>query len=308
LVGWFLVWRLFRSDLSSDVNAGSVHWEILGFSPAAWLAGAFAMLMIWIDRLVLGHFRPASEVGLYQAASQTTMLFEMILGSLSMTIAPMIVELHRRHAQHQVEELYRISTKWALYLTAPLFLLLAFAARDFVVVVFGAGYAAGWLPLTILLCGQLANVGTGAVGLLLLMTGRERGWLLLTLGGFSANLVLAIVLIPPFGIVGAAVSTAISTVAFFSLAVVQVFRQLDIFPYDRRFLKILAAAAVSACLLFVAHTMVQTTPLIWIAVVAVIGSGSFLTTLLMLGLDSEDWEFLQLLRMQLRTRLGFQLI
>jgi O-antigen/teichoic acid export membrane protein len=306
-VGWFLVWRLFRFDLSSEVNAGSVHWEIMGFSPAAWVAGAFAMLMLWIDRLVLGHFRPAIDVGLYQAASQTTMLFEMILGALSMTIAPMIVELHRRHAQHQVEELYRISTKWALYLTAPLFLLFAFAARDFVVVVFGSGYAAGWLPLTILLCGQLANVGTGAVGLLLLMTGHERGWLLLTLGGFLANLVLAILLIPPFGIVGAAVSTAISTVAFFSLAVVQVFRQLDIFPYDRRFVKILGAAAASACLLFVAHTLVQTTPLIWIGVVAVFGSGTFFAILLLLGLDSEDWEFLQLLRMQLRTRLGFQL-
>jgi O-antigen/teichoic acid export membrane protein len=306
-VGWFLVWRLFRFDLSSDVNAGSVHWEILRFSPAAWLAGAFAMLMLWTDRLVLGHFKPAIEVGLYQAASQTTMLFEMILGALSMTVAPMIVELHRRHARHQVEELYRISTKWALYLSAPLFLLLAFAARDFVVVVFGPGYAAGWLPLTILLCGQLANVGTGAVGLLLLMTGHQRRWLLLTLGGFSANLVLAILLIPRLGTVGAAASTAISTVAFFSLAVVQVFQQLNIFPYDRRFLKIVAAAAASASLLFLVHSLVQTTPLIWISVVAVIGSGSFLAVLLTLGLDSEDWELLQLLRMKLRARLGFQL-
>jgi O-antigen/teichoic acid export membrane protein len=306
-VGLLLVWQIFRLDLSSDVNAESVHREILSFSPTAFLAAAFGMLMLWIDRLVLAQFRPATDVGLYQAASQTTVLFEMILGALSMTVAPMIVELQRRHAQHQVEELYRISTKWALYLSAPLFLLLAFAARDFVVVVFGPGYAAGWLPLTILLCGQLANVGTGAVGLLLLMTGRERCWLLLNLGGFSANLVLALLLIPRFGIVGAAVSTAVSTTAFFSLTVIQVFQQLSIFPYDRRFLKILAAAAVSACVLFIVHSLVQTTPLMRIGMVAIVGSGSFLAVLLMLRLDPEDREFLQLLRMQLRTRLGLQL-
>jgi hypothetical protein len=72
-------------------------------------------------------------------------------------------------------------------------------------------------------------------------------------------------------------------------------------------LKILAAAAVSACVLFIVHSLVQTTPLMRIGMVAIVGSGSFLAVLLMLRLDPEDREFLQLLRMQLRTRLGLQL-
>jgi O-antigen/teichoic acid export membrane protein len=306
LVGLFIVWRLFRRELSSDIIIGSVHREILSFSPTVLLAGAFGMLMLWVDRLVLAQFRSATEVGIYQAASQTTILFEMILAALSMTIAPMIVDLHRKRNHRQVEELYRISTKWALYLSAPLFLLLGFAARDFLVVVFGPGYAGGWLPLTILLCGQLANVGTGTVGLLLLMTGRERRWLLLTLGGFLANLVLAVLLVPRYGMVGAAASTAISTVAHFLVAVVQVCGQLKIFPYDRRFTKILVATGSSACLLLVMHRMRQPTPLLRLGLTAVMGGGGFLAILLMLGLDLEDWELLRLLRVQISTRLGFQ--
>src|SRR5690606_14902262 len=71
-------------------------------------------------------------------------------------------------------------------------------------------FRTGYVALLILVFGQLINAGMGCVVVLLNMTGHERD----TLNGVAvaavANLLLNFLLIPRFGINGAAASTAVS--------------------------------------------------------------------------------------------------
>ena len=74
---------------------------------------------------------------------------------------------------------------------------------------FGAEFAAGGYLLRILAIGQFINVLSGSVGYLLMMSGHERDLRNITLVVGPLSLLLAIVLTNYFGVVGAALATAI---------------------------------------------------------------------------------------------------
>jgi O-antigen/teichoic acid export membrane protein len=90
------------------------------------------------------------------------------------------------------------------------FLLLGRPALSFI---FGPEFGAAYLPLLILCAGQLVNAATGCAILLLNMTGNERYPLLATMVAAFLNVMLNLLLIPPYGIHGAAIATASSTAA-----------------------------------------------------------------------------------------------
>ena len=76
--------------------------------------------------------------------------------------------------------------------------------------IFGNSFKSGAFILVILALGQFINVITGSVGYLLMMSGNER--LLRNNIIFIAvlNLTLNLLLIPKYGILGAAISTSVS--------------------------------------------------------------------------------------------------
>jgi len=78
--------------------------------------------------------------------------------------------------------------------------------------IFGDSYIQGWGALAILSIGQLVNAATGSVGVLLTMTGHER--YMVVSAGLSAilNIVLNTILIPLWGLNGAALATTISLI------------------------------------------------------------------------------------------------
>ena len=119
--GWLVV--LFPETDSRPARAAPSMAEILRFSVPASLGAVFTMLLVWVDRIMVGYFRPAEEVGLYQAASQISLLFAMVLGAFAAVFAPLVVEILSRGEHRRLGELFRVSTKWGLYLTVPAFLL-----------------------------------------------------------------------------------------------------------------------------------------------------------------------------------------
>jgi O-antigen/teichoic acid export membrane protein len=76
--------------------------------------------------------------------------------------------------------------------------------------VFGAEFRVADNALRILLLGQLFNIVTGPIGSILIMTGRERWSLAYSLVATALAAVLSLVLIPRFGIIGAAWTSAIT--------------------------------------------------------------------------------------------------
>lgn len=76
--------------------------------------------------------------------------------------------------------------------------------------VFGPEFSASYLPMIILAVGQLLNVASGPVGTILSMSRQERFVGIGMSVSVICNILLNYLLIPRYGINGAAIATAVS--------------------------------------------------------------------------------------------------
>lgn len=296
-LAFLFLWRLFGRELRSAAAEKFSPRELLAFSLPASLAGIFVMLTLRVDRLLVGYFLDASEVAVYQAASQAAMLSAIVLTAFNAIFAPMIAQLYHEGQRERLNELFKVSTKWGLYVALPPFLVLAAAPGEVMEVVFGEAYAAGAVPMLLMAGAQLVNAGTGAVGLLLIMTGHPRRWLALSAASFLTNIVLGLVLIPRVGILGAAMAVAASVTVLFLSGLIQVHRLLRLWPYDYRYVKGLLAALVTLALLVTAKLLFPD-DVGGVVCLAIMGAGGlllFAALLAVLRLDPEDQEMIRLL-------------
>lgn len=297
----YFVRRLFTAAFQAPPRPAISRRRMFAFSAPASLAEMSGVVINRADRLFLGVYWPSADVGVYQAAAQVAVIMAAILGAFNMIFMPMIADHFHRRDMKQLEELFRINTKWGIYCITPLVLVIAFAAEDVMRVVFGAAYAGGATVLLILTIGQFINIATGGTGAILVMTGRQTLWLRLSLCILVANLVLNLTLVPRWGMIGAAVATALTVGGLFTIGLLIVQRTVHLWPYDRRYLKGIGAALGTAALLFGVR-LLGLPPLSNLLLTTAVAAAGFFGLLLLLGLDPEDRAFIQLLLKRVRVR------
>jgi len=126
-------------------------------------------------------------------------------------------------------------------------------------------------------------------------------WLSLSAISFLLTIGLNWLLIPRFGLVGAALGTSLAVSGLYLTGLTQVRRSLRIWPYDHRYFKGMMATVVAALALFgLRSTGIGSIPQLNLLANLVIAGVTFGATLLFLGVDDEDQVLFQLVQ----TRLG----
>ena len=305
LATYYMV-RLFPQVISLRRSTASrvtlFQLDIIRFSIPTAFAALFGSFISWADRLLVGYFRSGAETGIYTTISLVSIVFVIILSGLKVIFSPMIADFFHKDEIDRVEEIYRISTKWGFYISIPLFFVILFGSQELLGLAFGAEYIIGYLPLIILALAQLINVGTGPIDILLIMTGRQKSWLIISGLMLGVNIVINSLLIPRYGIIGAAIGTASTVIGIFIIGMAVVKRELNIWQYDRRFLKGLMSAAITGLILLGIHSIHFSSSLLYLFSIALTAFIVFGTGLLILGLDSEDIELLALLMKKLNLK------
>lgn len=182
--------------------------------PLLWVA-SMSFVMSGTDILVLGVWTDAATVGVYGVAIRIAALTAFILVAVNSVIAPRFAALHALGNYEALERLAQRSTAWMLLAASPIILFLLLIP-EWILQLFGADFVGGAALLRILVLGQLVNVAMGSVGYLLMMTGHERLMRNNIMLSALLNLIGNLALVPAFGAMGAAVSTAFS-LAFMNL-------------------------------------------------------------------------------------------
>jgi O-antigen/teichoic acid export membrane protein len=244
LMGAFLLVVKLIPLLKGTVRPVIEARRILSFSLPLLLVGFLSIGINRTDRLLLGYFRGAQEIGIYTAAFQTAMMLMMILHSFNTAFAPMISDLFNRSERANLEVLFKAVTKWVLTAALPLFAIFVLFPSN-ILALFGDQFTLGGRSLIILAAAQLINCLTGPVGYVLIMSGRPRIEFLNNLVIFLLEFVLALVLIPRYGIEGAAVATGLSVSVVNGVRLFEVFQILKMHPYAKSFWKPIGAGAIS---------------------------------------------------------------
>lgn len=273
---------------------------MLGFAVPTALAGTLSIVNHWADRLLLGGLRPSAEVGIYQAASQLSIIFAIILSGFSTAFSPLIADYFERTEYSSLRSIFATSTRWGLYISTPLFLLMVTHPQDILTALFGDRYGSAHTALSILCVGQFINMATGAVGTVIILTRRQMAWIWISATGLFLNISLNLLWIPSRGAVGAALATALSTAVLYISATLYVRFKMNLSPYDRRYWKGIVAAGI-VLMMFVAERLIfENSTLISILTLLAIGYGVFWGGIVLMGLDSEDRQVFEALVLRRR--------
>ena len=235
LIGFTILIRLFPEIFIVRTISKISFREMFGFSIPAVLGGAFSVYVFWIDRLLVGYFRTTYENGIYQSVSQLSTVFLVISAGINAIVVPMFANYHQLGDKKSLEEVYKISTKWAIYISLPILGVLIISPKEVLSLIYGIQYISGANVLLILLIGQIINLFTGSVNPLLVMTGHQS--FLFKLSGivFCFDIIMNLILIPSVGLVGAAICTSLSLGILYLVALFWVKQKLGLWPFDRRY-------------------------------------------------------------------------
>lgn len=227
LVGIWMLWRYTPNFLRKAIPARpEKSWFASSFLFA--LIAGFGVINNQASTVIIGIFHPSADVGVYRVALQISVLASVGLQTINMIVAPQFADLFAKKKISYLQHLVVISARAVFTINLVLTFLFLLLGKSFLGVFFGVEFEASFSPLAILLVGQLLNSAVGSVGYLLNMTGHENET---TLGlGIAAvtNIVLGFILIPDFGIEGAAIASTISMILWNLLLWRKVYQVLGI--------------------------------------------------------------------------------
>jgi len=173
------------------------------------IVSAATILFNSLDMIFLGVFENSDKVGLYSVAKRLSLLTVFFLQITNSTISPKIAALYEEGKIGEIETMVRRVT-FGLMIIGASFLIIFIIFGKPILSVWGPRFTESYQILIILTFGQLVNIGTGAVGVILVMTGNEKVQKNISLTFLGLNLVLNIVLINYYGIIGAAIASTIT--------------------------------------------------------------------------------------------------
>ena len=155
------------------------------------------------DVILVGLMLDLESSGLYFNAFRTAGLMTLFTFAIELVIAPMVAQHFHAGQMRQAQAITALCA-WAGFV----FSLAVFAAFAFwgelILGLFGPAYADGTLVLVLLAFGLLFDAATGPSKIVMMMTGHERPYVTIFGSIMALGFVVQILVIPVFGIVGAA--------------------------------------------------------------------------------------------------------
>jgi O-antigen/teichoic acid export membrane protein len=179
----------------------------------------------------------------------TTLLLTFVGPMISTGWAPLATTLYVQNDLARFDELSRRITKIIILFTGPFFILLAGAPDTTMSVLLGERFASSATIVEILLAGFAVNLLFAQNGTALIASGARKQAAVIYGGGALVMTLLAVILIPPFGAEGAAVTTAIATVMLNVLVAFSLNRRIGVHPIHRDILIVFVTMAIPAALL-----------------------------------------------------------
>lgn len=213
IAGLFSFSKLFPGFSQKDLKPDYVIKELVMYSLPLLFVGFLQYFLSNTDTLMLGYFGTSSDVGVYRAASQLPMVMVLFLFASNSVYAPLAADLYHKQETERLASIFKATTKWISYIVVPLFIIIIFSARD-LMLIFGEEYVeSGYRILIILAFGQLISCVTGGVLFTLIMTGKQHIEFYYEIALVILNIALNVLLIPKYGVIGAAIASSASSIA-----------------------------------------------------------------------------------------------
>jgi O-antigen/teichoic acid export membrane protein len=213
---------LFNKNFPKSAAHNFSSTEILRASYPMALSAISYFLMQSTDVLFISAYDTFESVAYYSIAVKLATVTALALISVNIVIAPKIASIYNDKNFYQLKLILKKATRMNVVISLPIIIILLFFS-EYVLSTFGSNYILAKNALWILLIAQFFNSITGPSALYLNMTGRQKKLNVILVISLLINVLLNIILVPDFGMLGAAISTTTSFVISKILASALVF-------------------------------------------------------------------------------------
>lgn len=213
-------WRFVNRDTLGQVRGGSVD---------AFLAMLAGRVTLQTGAILIGLFLPGGQVTFFATAARLVEYAKSLLRTVTGTLTPGVSAMESRGDHVGIARLYLSATKWLLYSVLPIQIGLLMFGRPFLARWVGPEFVPGSFPALAVLSATLTlGVLQSVASRFLYGLGRLRLYARLALADAAVNVLLAVVLIGPFGVVGVAVAVAVPNVVFCVVVLIHTAKQLGV--------------------------------------------------------------------------------
>lgn len=247
-IGVWFVFRLVRQRIGR-VRPAFALGSLYGYAIPIALNVAATLVIGFTDVYLLAVLRDASTVGVYRACMQIVLAFGLPMSAIRAAIAPVYTVLIAEKRYSLLQEAYSAAVRLTTFATLPLLLVIIVNGGDLLRIM-GRAFDNGTGALRVLACGQCCEAAFTAAHVVLIIGGRQRLEAANMALAAGLNLVLNLTLIPKYGLLGAAMSTATSLIALAVLRALQLRRVLGLHTVDRTLFRVVLVAVPPTALVW----------------------------------------------------------
>jgi len=166
-----------------------------------------------VDILMLGYFSDTGVAGVFGIAFKLSIITNFVIGAMKAIAMPKISELFWSDKKDELKKVVHFSTFFIFAFAFPVSLVLMIFP-EFILSLIDEEFVVGATVLRIFALMQLINAGSGMVAVFLNMSGNQLFFTKIVSITSTMNIILNLILIPIYGMEGAAFATLVSTVTW----------------------------------------------------------------------------------------------
>lgn len=211
----YKVWRKHSKIQGITVKNELKTENIMKVALPLLFSSSLFLVIDWTDTIMLGIYSTEIDVGIYHVCLKLALLTSITLYAINSIAAPKFAEYYAKRDLKSLEMIVHQSTRLMFWTSVPI-VLIYLIFPSFVLGIFGSDFKKGAIALIFLSIGQFVNVISGSVGYFLQMTGKEKVFQYIIFAATIINIILNMILIPRYGINGAAFASMVS-ISFWNL-------------------------------------------------------------------------------------------
>jgi O-antigen/teichoic acid export membrane protein len=242
-------------NVFKQIELNGVFSELLHYSWPLVFTTLFWNMSGRIDVFFLTIYETETNIGVYNAILPLAQFVPVVMQSFISILMPIFAGIFANYEKNALHTMHQAATKWIIAFTVPLFFLLAIFAEPILHVLLGSDTVIGAVPLTIAGLGYFINAAFGVLNILLNASGKTKLTLLNTSTYIVLNIVLDILLIPRFGLAGAATAGALSMLALNIMAMIENYRLFEITPLNKQMFYLIGVGLLVSAITFLFKVM-----------------------------------------------------
>lgn len=211
LVGLLLIWYYHKDGGQKWQFSWEIAKKILKQSYHLILSGIMVSIFAQTDKIMIGKFMTTTEVGLYTTAVTISGLWSFIPVAIIDSLRPVIMEKKKQNENmyiRRLKQLYSIII-WLSFLYG---IFITMFGKLIVIILYGKEYLGAIVALKIVVWYCSFSYLGSAKNIWLISEGKQKYEKWFTLIGASTNVILNLLMIPKYGIIGAAIATLITQI------------------------------------------------------------------------------------------------